>query len=131
LGRDFDARRWSLTPLAPPADPVIATLVAMMRDAFLAGRHGTAVALARLIRGRAPEEPEVLSLLALIPGAADQRPPDAAHFLALAQAHRHLGEDELARDNYREALRMDPDLATARAGLAESRMPKEAGRQSS
>src|SRR5207302_675321 len=75
LGRDFDARRWSLTPLAPPADPVIATLVAMMRDAFLAGRHGTAVALARLIRGRAPEEPEVLSLLALIPGAAGHLAP--------------------------------------------------------
>ena len=131
LGADFDARRWSLTPLAPPSDPVIAALVGMMRDAFQSGRHGTAVALARLIRGRAPEEPEVLNLLALIPGAADQRPPDAAHFLALAHAHRQLGEEELARDNYREALRMAPDLAAAQAGLAETRMPKEAGRQSS
>jgi glycosyltransferase involved in cell wall biosynthesis len=131
LGRDFDAKRWSLTPLAPPADPIIAMLVAMMHEEFQSGRHGTAVALARLIRAHAPGEREALNLLSLIPGAADQRPPDAAHFLTLARAHRYLGEDELARDNYREALRLDPDLAAARAGLAETRMPKEAGRQSS
>jgi GT2 family glycosyltransferase len=131
LGRDFDAVGWSVTPLARRADAAIAAVVAMMRDAFQAGRHGTAVALARLIRARAPGDPEALNLLSLIPGGADQRPPDAAHFLALAQAHRHLGEEELARENYRAALHIEPDLAPARAGLADIRMPKEAGRKSS
>ena len=131
LGRDFDTDRWALTPLAPPADAAIAAVVAMMRDAFQAGRHGTAVALARLIRARAPGEQEVLNLLSLIPGAADQRPPDAAHFLALAQAHRHLGEEALAQANYREALRSDPKLGTAGAGFAEIRMPTQVARKSS
>ena len=131
LGGEFDTHRWSSAPVAAPTDAAIAAVVAMMRDEFQSGRHGTAVALARLIRMRAPDEREALNLLSLIPGAADQRPPDAAHFLALAQAHHRLGEEELARDNYREALRMEPDLAPARAGAAEIRMPKEAGRKSS
>jgi Glycosyl transferase family 2 len=130
LGHDFDARQWSLTPLPPPSDPALAAVVAMMREAFQSGRHGTAVALARLIRAHAPGEREALNLLSLIPGAADQRPPDAAHFFALAQAHRHLGEDSLARDNYREALHIAPELA-AGDGLAETGRRKEAGGTSS
>ena len=118
LGRNFNQQLWSATPWVRPADPTIATLVELLQQEFRHGRYEASVSIARLIRSRAPDEQEPQRLLSLVGSALEQEHrPNAEYFLALAEAHRLLGEVELAASNYRAALTLDRDLPQARAGL--------------
>lgn len=128
LGAGFDRTLWSREPPARPADPATAGLVDIAHNEFRAGRYNTAVAVARLTRQHAPEEPEPQRLLALIAGWRQfDEPPEhpAEHHLALAEAHRLLGDNEKAESNYRAALSLDYDLSQAHIGLSTLRMPGE------
>lgn len=122
LGRDFDRQLWALDSSRRPVDPTVAALVELAQQEFLGGRYESTVNIARLIRSRAPDEPEpqrLLSLCATVPG----QEPGAESFFALAEAHRVLGEFESAASNYRKALALKPDLVQAHLGLAALRMP--------
>jgi hypothetical protein len=95
LGGHLDPELWSMEPSAPPADPVIAALVALAQNEFLAHRHQAAVAVSRLIRTRFPDEPESQRLLGLI-GRWPDPEPSADTQLALREAHRLLGDGPAA-----------------------------------
>ena len=127
LGADFNRDLWTHTIPARSADETIAGLVDMARDNFFRGRFEACCAVARLIRERAPDDEGVRTILALVaPSVMHEGPPEAQradHHLALAEAHRRLGEDELAASNYRTALTFNRDLPQAHLGLAELRMP--------
>jgi hypothetical protein len=105
LGPDWDPELWSLAPIARPTDPTIAALVDLAHTELRARRNASAVAVARLARERAPDEPEPQRLLALLanwlpfdgPPVAHQ----AEHHLALAEARRLLGDAEAAAADYR------------------------------
>ena len=77
---------------------------------------------------RAPDEPGPQHLLSLVspwlhPGEVPLDPQRAGYHLALAGAHRILGENQTAADNYRAALTFNRDLLEAHLGLAKLRMP--------
>jgi hypothetical protein len=59
----------------------------------------------------------------LIARALDENVRGADYFLALGEAHRLLGENELAASNYRKALALNGNLVQAHVGLASMRMP--------
>jgi Glycosyl transferase family 2/Methyltransferase domain len=126
LGPHFDRELWSFTPASRPDDPSIAALVDLAQNEFRAHRHESAAAVSRLVRERAPDEPEPQRLLSLtgswLPvGTPSERP--AEYHLALAQAQTILGNKEAAAANYRAALTFDWNLAQAHIGLANLRMP--------
>jgi hypothetical protein len=124
LGSDFDQQTWSPKPPEIPADPTIAAVVQLAQQEFRAGRYEAGVSIARLIRSRAPDEWEPQRLLSLIACGLDQgQPSGAEYFLALGEAHRLLGENDLAVSNYRTALTFNGNLVQAHAGLATIRMP--------
>lgn len=121
LGNGFDFRQWSAAPLPRAKDPTVAEVVDLAYGELDAGRGSTAVAIARLARDRAPDEPALLHLLACNAGWRrydEVVGPPAQHHLALAEAHRLLGAHAASALHYREALIHDPDLPTARAALA-------------
>lgn len=126
LGLHFDRELWSLAPSALPTDPMIAALVALAQNEFRAHRYESAAAVSRLVRERAPDEPEPQRLLSLI-GAwlpIDGPPPDrgAEYHCGLGKAYHLLGESEAAAVNYRQALTLDSNLEQAHLGLAELQM---------
>jgi hypothetical protein len=125
LGADFDKELWMPT-VARSADKTIAGLIDLAETEFRHGRFEAACAVARLIRKRAPDEPEPHRLLALVaPWLPKEGPPHshpADYHLALAEAHRMLGDNELAASNYRRALTFNGNLVRAHVGLATIRM---------
>ena len=127
LGPDFNRELWRRTLPARSADETIAGLVNLAEHEFRHGRFEAACAVARLICMRAPDEPEPQRMLSLVaPWLPVDGPPHAqrAHYhLALAEAHRTLGENETAALNYRAALTFNPNLVQAHSGLAVLRMP--------
>jgi tetratricopeptide (TPR) repeat protein len=124
LGRTFNRELWATTPSAPPADPRIAAAVNLACSEFRAGHYAAAVSIARLIRSRAPNEPEPQRLLALIACGLDQgHPAGGDYFVALGEAYRLLGDSDLAAFNYRKALTFDGNLVRAHMALATIRMP--------
>jgi hypothetical protein len=111
----------------PPADPTIAALVDLVHKEFRARRYESAVAVSRLVRERAPDEPEPQRLLSLVASwLPSEGPPcseQADYYLALAEARRLIGENEAAAANYRAALTFNSNLAPAHFGLTNLRMP--------
>lgn len=127
LGADFN-REWGRCRPPRSADETIALLIDLAENEFRHGRNEAACAVARLIRERAPDEPEPQRLLSLVcPSLAPGYfPPDgrrSEYHLALAEAHRILGENEAAASNYRAALTISRNLHQAHHGLARLRMP--------
>jgi glycosyltransferase involved in cell wall biosynthesis len=128
LGRNFDRDLWSPHPIARPADPTIAALVDLAQDEFRAGRYAATAAVARLIRARAPDEPEPQRLLSFIAaGLVLEAPPqpDAHYHFALGQANRLLGDTKQAVSHYQCALAIDRDFMRAHVALADLRLPGE------
>lgn len=114
LGPHFDRELWSLSPSAEPADPTIAALVDLARKEFRAQRYESAAAVARLVRERAPDEPEPQRLLSLIGSwlSLDGPPPERrAHYhCALGEAYRLLGNSAAATSENQKGLKLKPDL---------------------
>jgi hypothetical protein len=96
LGRGFDQGLWSATKPAGSAVPVVNELLDIAHREFRAGRYLTTVEVARLIRGKYPDEAEPKRLLALVGGRFLE--PDTLglpeHHRALAEARHLLGEKE-------------------------------------
>jgi hypothetical protein len=93
-----------------------------MHEEFVAARYTAAAALARLISGRASDEPEPQRMLSLLASYSAQ-PDDWPCHLALAKAHEMIGEEEAATSHYRAALSVNRNLVEAQIGLAKLRMP--------
>jgi hypothetical protein len=123
LGSGFDRGTWSPGPPARPEDSTTAALVGLAHKEFRARRFGSAGAVARLARQHAPDEWELQRLLSLTATWLDYHPADAHRHLAVAEAYRLLGKNELAASSYRAALDMDGDLIEAHIGLSTLRMP--------
>lgn len=127
LGPCFDGELWSHATPAQSTDTTIATLVDLADNHFRGRRYEAAAAISRLIREKAPAEPEPQRLLSLIGSwlLPDGPSPDrrAEYYCALAEAHSLLGENEAAAANYRAALTFDSNLAKAHVGLSALRMP--------
>jgi tetratricopeptide (TPR) repeat protein len=124
LGPAFEQQLWSLQPPIPAADHTIAALVELAQEQFRLGLYPAAVSIARLIRERAPDEPEPQRLLSLVACGLDQgHPMEGEYFLALGKAYQLLGDSERAAFNYRKALAFDRNLVGAYQGLATLRMP--------
>ena len=122
LGPHFDRELWSPAPAALPANPMIAALVALAQNEFRARRYESAAAVSRLVRERAPDEPEPQRLLSLIGSwlSIDGPPPDrrVRYHCALGEAYRLLGDSAAAASEYQKVLRFEPDLKAAHDGLA-------------
>jgi tetratricopeptide (TPR) repeat protein len=126
LGENFDLLRWSPRPVEHSSDPAVAAAIDVAQREFTGGRYQAAVAVARLIRTRAPEAGEPQRLLSLLAGALEEAEPphaDSEFFLALGEANRLFGANELALEYYRKALSLDPNLVQAHIGMATIRMP--------
>lgn len=127
LGPDFDQVLWSFTPPSRSSDTTIAALVELAHSEFRAQRYPVTAAIARLIRARAPDEPEPQRLLSLVaPWLPSEETPSHSrtdYHLALGEAHRLLGENDMATGHYRAALAINPNLVRAHIGLATLRMP--------
>jgi glycosyltransferase involved in cell wall biosynthesis len=128
LGADFNKEFWRPTLPAQSADRTIAGLVGLAENEFRQGRLEASWAVVRLIRERAPDEERSERMLSL---ADDYLPAEGSSHqrvdihLALAEAHRMLGENEAAAVNYRAALTFHPNLSQAHLGLAGLRMAGE------
>jgi len=96
LGPHFARESWSLAPFTQPKNPRIAALVDLARSEFQAQRYESAAAVSRLVRARAPDEPEPQRILSLIGSRLSVRGPAldqrAAYHCALGEAYRLLGE---------------------------------------
>jgi tetratricopeptide (TPR) repeat protein len=124
LGHAFDPQLWSLHPPIPATDPTIAAVIALAQKQLRLGRYPAAVSIARLIRERAPDEPEPQRLLSLVACGLDQgHPLEGEYFVALADAYQLLGDSERAAFNYRKALTFDRNLVAAHQGLTTLEMP--------
>jgi glycosyltransferase involved in cell wall biosynthesis len=127
LGANFNKELW--TPILParPENRTITGLTGLAENEFRQGRLEASCAIARLIRERAPDEEgpqRMLSLVAAcLPAEGPAHAQRADYHLALAEAHRMLGENEAAGLNYRAALTFDSNLPQAHNGLARLRMP--------
>lgn len=126
IGATFDRQLWSLQPPVRPKDPTIAAVVDLAHQEFRSGHWQAVVSIARLIRSKAPDEPEPQRLLSLTTCALDVgHPLGGNYFVVLGEAHRLLGEHELAASCYRKALTFDANLVGAHVGLATLRMPSD------
>ena len=123
LGVGFDKQLWSTGPTERPADPIVAALVDLAHGEFIAGRHATVAAVARLARERAPDEAEPQRLLSIVSAwSLSGVPPHhaAEHYVTLGEAYSLLDDTASATLNYQAALNHEPNCARARLGLAES-----------
>jgi hypothetical protein len=129
LGRDFDRKLWATTPLTRPTDPTIAQLVDLAQNEFRNGRYEATAGVASLIRDHAPYEAEAQRLLSLtapwLPWNGAPQPWRVDYHIVMAEAHRVLGENDLATTHYRAALTLDGNVGAAHEGLAGLRMPGE------
>jgi len=127
LGADFNKELWRPALPARSSDEIMTGLTRLAENEFREGRFEASCAVARLILERAPGEQGAQRLLSLVaPWLPPEGPPHAeraGYHLALAEAHRMLGENEAAALNYRAALTFNPDLPQAHLGLAGLRMP--------
>jgi glycosyltransferase involved in cell wall biosynthesis len=126
LGTGFDQRLWSTSPPPRPRDPVVAALVDLAQQEFALGHYAATVCIARLARSRAPDEGEPQRLLSLTACARvlDQDDsPSPEFFYALGEAHRLLGDHDLAASHYQQALALNRNFALAHVGLATLRLP--------
>lgn len=129
LGEHFDPALWTARPPTRCADPRLAELIDLAHRELAADRPTGAAAIARLVRERAPDEPEPLRLLALLapwvpfgePASANR----AEYHLALGSAYRMLGEREAAISHLRAALTAEPDLSRAHVELSLATLPGE------
>ena len=129
LGADFNQELWTSNP-SRSSDETIAGLIDLAENEFRHGRDQATCAVARLIRERAPDDPGPQRLLSLVspwlnPGEVPSEPQCIDYHLALAEAHRMLGENEAAASNYRAALTFNRDLHQAHLGLSMLQMPGE------
>ncbi len=129
VGAGFDPVRWTNVPLVRPGDPTVAALVELLHEKLAAGLPTAAVAIARLTRGVAPDEPEPRRVLALLAPWIPFGRPLEEHYtefhLALGQAQSILGDTDQARHHFQEALARDPDLQPAHVGLSRLLLPGE------
>lgn len=113
LGHSFDRELWSLAPRVRPRDPVAAALVDLAHDEFRAGRFEACAAVARLVRRRAPEEPEPQRLLQRtgpwLPGEMPPRQQRPAFHLALGRAYHLLGDEAASSSHFDKAARLKTD----------------------
>jgi hypothetical protein len=127
LGSGFNATLWTDAIPARAADEAIAQLIDLARAEFVEGRFEGSCAVARMIHALAPEEPGIRDLLALVAPSVSAGGPDEArraeYHVALADAHRLLGQTERATAEYRTALAFVADLPRAHLGLSKLRMP--------
>ncbi len=127
VGASFNEALW--TSAIPPRadDEITARLIDLARDAFVHGRLEACCAIARLVRERAPDEPGIRSLLALVAPSVSLHGPveerRAEYLVGLADAFAILGRSGEAETSYRAALRIERDLPAAHLGLAALRMP--------
>lgn len=129
LGAGFREDLWTNGALAGSGAEPIARVVEVGRAAFRAGQFEASCAVARLVAERAPEEPGLRHVLALVAPTltSDGPPPErgAEYYLALGDAHATLGETEAAATHYRLALTFTPDVPLAHVALSRLRMPGE------
>lgn len=118
----FDLQLWTAQPSPRPSEPVVAALVDLARREFGAGRFGSCARIARIARGRAPDEAEPQRLLSLT-AAAGEGALRHSEWIALAEAHRLVGEVDLAEADYQAALELTPNSPGAHFGLARLRLP--------
>ncbi len=118
----FDLQLWTAQPPPKPSEPVVGALVDLARREFGAGRYGSTARIARMARRRAPDEAEPQRLLSLT-AAAGEGALRPAEMIALAEAHRLVGEDDLAVTNFRAALERQLNSMEAHSGLARVRLP--------
>jgi hypothetical protein len=127
LGANFNKELWRPLIAAPSADHTILGLVYLAENEFRQGRIEASCAVARLIRERAPDEQYPQRMLSLaahsLPAGFPSNSQGAEYHLALAEAHRMLGENEAAALNFRSALTFNRNLAQAHLGRARLRMP--------
>jgi hypothetical protein len=91
LGRAFNRDLWTVAPPIPSVDPTIASLLDLAHSEFRSGHYAAVVSIARLIRNRAPDEPEAQRLLSLVAcGLEQNRPSGHVYDAALAEAYRLL-----------------------------------------
>jgi cephalosporin hydroxylase len=112
----------------PPAgDGRITRLVELATGEFRAGRFEACCGVARLLAGRAPEEPALERMLALVAPMVSFEGPAPEHraeyHIALGQAHEILGAVERAAEHFRLALASAPNSPSAHIGLSQLRMP--------
>lgn len=107
LGEGFDLSLWTAQPTPRSPDPIVAQLIDIAQQQFRERNFATCAAVSRLVRMRAPSEPEAGRLLSLVspwlPTEAAPYPPREEHHLVLAEACQLLGEDAIANDNARIA----------------------------
>ena len=127
LGKDFDKGLWSPRVTTQSSDPVISELVGLAEDEFRKGHFEASCGVARLIQERVPDQQASQQMLSLaahsLPAEGPAPPQRAEYHLALAEAHRLLGENNAAALNFRAALTFNRNLAQAHLGLARLRMP--------
>jgi hypothetical protein len=124
LGAGFNKELWTQV-LPRSTDQVIAGLVDIAENEFRKGHFAASCAVARLTRKRAPDEPAPHHLVSLASPWLEDAPRsnEVEHHLALAEAHRLLGENEEAVSNYQAALSFNQDLPQAHLALSRLRMP--------
>lgn len=129
LGPGFDFGLNASQATVAPADPAVAALVELAERELRAEHLTGALAVARLARARAPEEPEPQRIAQLLPSWIPFGEPAMEHriehHLALGEAHRLLGEREAAVAELQTALALDPDLQPAHVALSLLNLPGE------
>lgn len=99
-------------------------LIQLANREFQHGRNESAAAVARMVVPSCAESERILSLVGPWERGDGPPPHQRGHYhLALAEAHRILGNDESAAEGYKTALTFIADLGDAHSGLANLRMP--------
>ncbi|MBV9407621.1 MAG: class I SAM-dependent methyltransferase [Candidatus Eremiobacteraeota bacterium] len=104
-------------------------LVALAVDEFRQGRGPASCGVARIARTLAPDQPDVLRILAATASdvTIDGPPPgkEIPYHLAAGEAHRIIGDEDAAVAHFRAALAHYSDIPQAHLALSQMRMPGE------